>query len=103
MNSKKKDKKVKQPKQKKEMNKVMNKTSFLNETQMIAMRKQLELFRENMDETELILPNIFDNKQRLTIHQLCRQLDLKSKSHGNGNGKQYTVASCNVLIRQLNF
>lgn len=67
------------------------------------IRKQVELFLKDLDQTELQFPSFFSSHDRLLVHQAAEELGLTHESTGEGKDRRVTVTrpARPVLARQL--
>ncbi|TSX17015.1 DNA-binding protein SMUBP-2 [Bagarius yarrelli] len=56
------------------------------------MRQQLLVFLDNHCQTELEFPSSLNSHERLLVHQLCEELELKHVSKGTGKQRHITVS-----------
>ncbi|KAI5623998.1 DNA-binding protein SMUBP-2 [Silurus asotus] len=56
------------------------------------MRQQLLTFLDNQNEAELQFPSSLNSHERLLVHQLCEELELKHVSKGTGKQRHITVS-----------
>lgn len=56
------------------------------------MRQQLLIFLDNQSQTELQFPSSLNSHERLLVHQLCEELELKHVSEGTGKERHITVS-----------
>ncbi|XP_026783616.3 DNA-binding protein SMUBP-2 [Pangasianodon hypophthalmus] len=56
------------------------------------MRQQLLIFLDNQSQTELQFPSSLNSHERLLVHQLCEELELKHVSKGTGKQRHITVS-----------
>lgn len=55
------------------------------------MRQQLLLFLDDQSQAELQFPSSLNSHERLLVHQLCEELELKHVSKGTGKQRHITV------------
>lgn len=56
------------------------------------MRQQLLSFLDNQSQSELQFPSSLNSHERLLVHQLCEELELKHVSKGTGKQRHITVS-----------
>ncbi|XP_078176454.1 helicase in vascular tissue and tapetum [Carex rostrata] len=64
--------------------------SVVNEATIVNVKKILEDFRASEAEEYSFEPNL-SNKERATVHQMCRKMGMTSKSSGLGEQRQLSV------------
>lgn len=63
-----------------------------SEMKKAEMRQQLLNFLDNQGQTELQFPSSLNSHERLLVHQLCEELELKHVSKGTGKQRHITVS-----------
>lgn len=56
------------------------------------MRQELLIFLDNQSQTELQFPSSLNSHERLLVHQLCEELELRHVSKGTGKQRHITVS-----------
>lgn len=63
-----------------------------NKSRYSEIKKQVELFLEDKERTELQFPPSFNSHERLLIHQVAEELGLMHESKGEGKYRHITVS-----------
>lgn len=56
------------------------------------MRQQMLIFLDNQSQAELQFPSSLNSHERLLVHQICEELELKHVSKGTGKERHVTVS-----------
>ena len=70
----------------------------VNEHARIDIARALEEFRADPERTEFEFPPGVDNHFRAVVHAECKKLGLKSKSHGQGDGRRVRVTKASAYV-----
>ncbi|CAM6097575.1 unnamed protein product [Calypogeia fissa] len=64
----------------------------VSEADRISIADRLEQFRANNNEKEMTFEAGLNNHDRAVVHEFCKRMGFKSKSHGKGDTRRVTVS-----------